>query len=254
MALAFPTPDHSKSLLRGIDARWRSISFLLAMFLVAFYQNTTTLAACCIYSLLLLAITWRDYPWYVPRLAWITCGILLFVIPGLFLIRGEPIWDLGWLTISKESLHTTSVIFLRGLAISALALAWVGSTSFYEMAAGARQLGLGRSITSIFWMGCEQIETVQKEFKRMRVALKARGQTTSASALSWSSTARLCANLLVRSLDKTERLHHAILSRGFQGDFPMQSQPITTWREILLLLATSGIVSLGILLEQAGWL
>jgi len=122
------------------------------------------------------------------------------------------------------------------------------------MAAGARQLGLGRSLTYIFWMGCEQIETVQKEFKRMRVALKARGQTSSASALSWSSTARLCANLLVRSLDKTERLHHAILSRGFQGDFPMQTQPITTWREILLFLATSGIVSLGILLEQAGWL
>jgi len=131
MALAFPTPDHSKSLLRGIDARWRTISFLLAMFLVAFYQNTTTLTACCIYSLLLLAITWRDYPWYVPRMAWITGGILVFVIPGLFLIRGEPIWNLGWLTISKESLHTSSAIFLRGLAISALALAWVGSTSFY---------------------------------------------------------------------------------------------------------------------------
>lgn len=252
MAMAFPTPDHSKSLIRNLDVRWRMISFFCAMLLVAFLRDWRLLFPAMVYAILWLALSWRDYHWYLPRLAWVILGLGIFIVPGCFLIPGETLWSIGWIHATREGIQTSVGILFRGITISALALTMIGSASFYDLAGGARQLGLGRSLASIFWLGFEQIEVIQQEFKRMRVALKARGQGTSSKSVSWRGFARLCANLLVRSLDKSERVHLALLSRGFQGDFPLSTPLSPSWRGPALFFSTCS-VPLGLLILDRLW-
>lgn len=250
--MAFPSPDHSKSLIRTLDVRWRMVSFFSAMLLVAFLQDWRLLFPSMIYATLWLTLSWRDYTWYLPRLGWIILGLGIFIVPGCFLIPGETLWSAGWFQITLEGTQTSARVLFRGITISVLALTMIGSASFYDLAGGARQLGMGRSLASIFWLGFEQIEVVQREFKRMRVALRARGQGSSTQATSWRGFARLCANLLVRSLDKSERLHLALLSRGYRGDFPLSAPVSPPWKGPALLLSVC-CVPLALLILEHLW-
>ncbi|NBR04260.1 MAG: energy-coupling factor transporter transmembrane protein EcfT [Planctomycetes bacterium] len=232
MTSTFDYPDHRTSKLKSLDARWKVAGFLIAMLCMAFLKTPMIGVAGVIASLLLLMGTWPDSGWWLPRIFWIVAGILVFILPTPFLTPGETFFEYGILKASKEGLDTSVLIFSRGLAISILALALIGSSTIQDLVRGANGFGLPSKICSIFWLGFRHLDLLSHEFKRMRVALRARGYKINTGFSSYKTIAWLSANMLVRALDRSEHVGLAIKARGFHGVFTSLETPKTTWREV----------------------
>ena len=237
MTSTFDYPDHRTSKLKGLDARWKVAGFFIAMLCIAFLKTSTIAVIGFGASLMLLVCTWPDFGWWLPRIFWIIAGLLVFILPTPFLTPGETLFEWGILKASKEGLDTSALIFSRGLSISTLALALIGSSTIYDLVRGAIGLGLPSKIGSIFWLGFRHLDLLSHEFKRMRIALRARGYKIKSGFGSYKTIAWLSANMLVRALDRSEHVGLAIKARGFNGVFTSIETPKTTWREFAFLSA-----------------
>jgi cobalt/nickel transport system permease protein len=254
MTSTFDYPDHRTSKLKSLDARWKVAGFFIAMLCMAFLKTSTMGLVGVVASLLLLIGTWPDFGWWLPRIFWIVAGLLVFILPTPFLLPGEIFFEFGILKASKEGLDTSLLIFSRGLSISMLALALIGSSTIYELVWGATGLGLPSKICSIFWLGFRHLDLLSHEFKRMRVALRARGYNFNKGFSSYKTIAWLCANMLIRALDRSEHVGLAIKARGFHGVFHSLETPKTTWCEFgfffAMLLVPSSLLALDIWLGK----
>lgn len=248
MTSTFDYPDHRTSKLKSLDARWKVAGFFIAMLCIAFLKTSTIAVVGFGASLILLVGTWPDFGWWLPRIFWIIVGLLVFILPTPFLTPGETIFEWGILKASNEGLNTSILIFSRGLAISTLALALIGSSTIYDLVRGANGLGLPSKICSIFWLGFRHLDLLSNEFKRMRVALRARGYKTNTGLGSYKTIAWLSANMLIRALDRSEHVGLAIKARGFHGVFTSIEAPKTTWHEFgffsAMLLIPSSLLAL----------
>ena len=176
---------------------------------------------------------------------------VLFVIAVALIPRGQLVWpyavDLGLLVL-VAALAATPVSLLAGrLAIEApfvlfvvllpfavhdgawlafgiaakatlavLAtgvLAW--TTPAPEILRGAERLGAPRLLTAIAGFALRYLQVLLEEFRRMRLARALRGDRAQ-----WLPRPRVLGALALRSFERGERVHAAMLARGYDGRMP----------------------------------
>jgi cobalt/nickel transport system permease protein len=93
------------------------------------------------------------------------------------------------------------------------------------------------------------IDVIAGEARRMRLARIARGHDP---RFLWQAgaTARGVGSLFVRSYERGERVHLAMLSRGWTGEMPRLSDAVTTRRQWALGLLPAGVA---LVLAVCGW-
>jgi cobalt/nickel transport system permease protein len=116
------------------------------------------------------------------------------------------LWGL-WNIVAKATLGLLSSIILAG------------TTQVPSLLAGLDALHTPRIITGIMGFMVRYLDVVLGEFRRMRVAMRARG-----FAPSWLGQARpyatVAGTLFVRSYERGERVYLAMASRGYTGSMP----------------------------------
>ena len=113
----------------------------------------------------------------------------------------------GWLSL-------LSIAVRSALTVSA-ALTLVACTGIYRLCAGLEQLGLPRVFTVQVQLLYRYLFVITEESLRMRRAAAMR--SPGRPALHLRTYAALVGNLLLRSLDRAQRVYQAMVSRGFDG-------------------------------------
>jgi cobalt/nickel transport system permease protein len=100
-------------------------------------------------------------------------------------------------------------------------------------------------LTAIMMFMVRYLELITDELRRMRVAMTARGYDPR-----WLSQARPIASsagaLFVRSSERGERVHHAMLARGFTGVMPeleMRRATNAEWAGVIGLVVVCAVVT-----------
>ena len=96
-------------------------------------------------------------------------------------------------------------------------LAW--TTPPAEILRGAERLGLPRQLVAIAGFALRYLQVITDELRRMRLARVQRGDT---ARWLWQSSAatRGIGALAVRTFERGERVHVAMLARGYDGRMP----------------------------------
>ncbi len=136
---------------------------------------------------------------------------------GLFnpLLDRRPVALVGPLTITGGWLSFASVLFRFVLTVWA-ALALVACTGMYRLVAGLERLGLPRVFATQLLFLYRYLFVVADEGVRMKRGVDLRAGVK--KALTLRVYGSLMGHLLLRSLDRAERVHRAMLSRGFDGE------------------------------------
>ena len=123
-------------------------------------------------------------------------------VVGPFVITG------GWLSFAS--------ILLRFLLTVWAALALVACTGMFRLTAGLRQLGIPRVFVVQLLFLHRYLFVVAEEGVRMTrsVELRAPGR----KALPFRAYGSLVGHLLLRSMDRAERVHRSMVCRGFDGE------------------------------------
>jgi cobalt/nickel transport system permease protein len=139
--------------------------------------------------------------------------------------------DGGWLAFGIVAKATLAVL-ATGV------LAW--TTSGPEILRGAERLGLPRVLVAIAGFALRYAQVITDELRRMRLARVQRGDR---ARWLWQSraAARGVGALTVRTFERGERVHVAMLARGYDGRMPA----------LRLAPAASGVAWVGAVLVPA---
>ncbi len=202
------------------------------------------------YLALLIAV------WMIARIppTWMARRSLIeapFVVLAVLLpfTGGEPY--LGWfgLTLSEPGLLGAWNILVKGTLGVLTSLTLAATTPLRDLLLGMQRLHAPAMVITIATLMLRYIDVIVGEARRMRLARISRGHDP---RFLWQAgaTARGVGSLFVRSYERGERVHLAMLSRGWSGEMPPMSDTRTTAQHWVLGLAP---VAVAVALAATGW-
>lgn len=173
----------------------------------------------------------------------------LLVLPFIVLIgafnpmlRHEPALYVGSTAISEGWVELCAIV-LRGLLSVQALLLLVMTTGFINVCHGLNRLGVPAVFTTQLLLVYRYIYVLVEEAIDMDRARKSRSYGRKGYGLKMWGT--FVGQLLLRTVGRAQRLHRAMLSRGFTGALPLTS-PLK-WRRtdtVFVAVAAAAIVAL----------
>lgn len=215
------TETHDASTVARIDPRLRLVAALA--FALAVPLLTSAMALVLALATALLAVVWARLSlrsvWRRIAMAEAFLVVLLVSLP--FAIPGTPWLSVLGFTASLEGLQRAIVLVLRINAALLVVLALVGGLGGQRLAAAMVGIGVPPRLAALLQMTMRYVATFGDEYRRLRTAMRVRGFRARSNLHSWRSLGNLVGMLLVRSLERAERVRWAMLCRGYAGRFPL---------------------------------
>jgi cobalt/nickel transport system permease protein len=135
-----------------------------------------------------------------------------------FVADGPRIAVLG-VEVSEPGLHAGLTLLAKGSIGVLASLTLAATTEPQDVLRGLDRLGMPDLIVSIMGFMIRYVDVVTGELSRMLVAMRSRG-CDPRSPRHWPVLARAMGALFIRSYERGERVHLAMLSRGYDGSLP----------------------------------
>ena len=189
---------------------------------------------------------------YVARLSPGFVGLRLlaiapFVLFALFIpfIAGGETTEIGGVSLSVDGLWGMWNILVKATLGASVSIILTATTEIPDIIRGLGALRVPALLTAIATFMVRYLELIVDELSRVRVAMAARGYNPR-----WISQARPIASaagaLFVRSYERGERVHAAMLSRGFNGTMPiLDHRPADNreWAAVVSVAAAAAVIS-----------
>lgn len=148
-------------------------------------------------------------------------GFMLLVLVMLpFTVPGPAAFSLWGLEGSEEGLRQAAGIALKANAVAVALFALVGSMEAPVLGRALARLGVSPRFIHLFLFTTRYLSVLDDEYRRLRLAMRARAFRPATGLHCWRSIGYLFGMLMVRSLERAERIDAAMRCRGFTGRFP----------------------------------
>jgi cobalt/nickel transport system permease protein len=201
--------------------------FVIAVVVIpreAFWAHA--LAGCLLVGVMILAELPAEF---VGRRMIVEVPILLFAFLLPFFGQGETTEVLG-VTLSVEGLWGAWTIVAKATLGVGASIVVSATTPIPDMIRGLDRLRVPRVLTAIAGFMVRYLDIVAGEFSRRRVAMASRGYEP---RWLWQNgaLAQSAGSLFIRSFERGERVHQAMVARGFTGRMPVYGDRPATARE-----------------------
>lgn len=225
----------------------------------------TKLVALVAYVVVVVA-TPRDLPWvfavhavllgvavavsqvparYLARRMVVEVPFVVFALLLPFVATGPRV-QVGPLSLSQHGLAGAAALLVKGTLGVLASLLLAATTEPRDVVAGLERLRMPHQLVQIMGFMIRYLEVVTGELARMRVARESRG-FRARSVRSWPALASTVGALFIRSYERGERVHLAMLSRGYTGRMPVP-HPMTATAAQWRLAAALPVAALAALL------
>ena len=169
---------------------------------------------------------------------------LVFFAP-LFLIlpftQDDGVAIAGPLEFSTAGLLTATLVSLRATSILLLVFPMFGTSHFDDTARALRGLLLPGTLVQLIVFSYRYLFVLSDEMRRMQIAWRARGFTRRPGLHSLRTIGNGVAMLLVGSMERSQRIYQAMVSRGYDGTFRTQEMPATRPVDVAKTAAMAGV-------------
>ncbi|NDV27778.1 cobalt ECF transporter T component CbiQ [Desulfovibrio sp. JC010] len=162
---------------------------------------------------------------------------------------GEPVFNIGPFTATLEGIIYTAVITLKSNGVILAMTSLISTMQVQTLGAGMQSLKLPEKLSRLLLFSWRYVHVMLTEYTRIRRAAAMRGFVPRTNLRTYRTYAWLMGMLLVRSLDRAQRVWQAMLCRGFAGTFHTLTSYRVGKKDLALLTATMGFVALFIFLE-----
>ncbi len=257
MHIHFLDPHHEgNSLIHRLDPRVKLILILAFISTTALIPN----GAWAVYILLLaLAVSIEllselGLGFYLKR-ALIAIPFVLTALPLLVTVKGVPLFFLPFgLSITEEGLVRFTSIVMKSWISVQMAIVLASTTPFPDILLALRSIRLPRLLVAIIGLMWRYLFVLADEALRLIRARQARSGESldpahaSGGSIAWRAkvTGGMAGSLFLRSLERSDRIYNAMLSRGYDGEIRSLPRPKLSTTSLIVLC--TGLFTLGILL------
>lgn len=154
-------------------------------------------------------------PTYIGKRMVVEVPFVVFAALMPFIATGPRVEVLG-LTVAQEGLWAAWAFLAKATLGVIAGLLLAATTEAQEILRGLERLRLPRRLVEIMGFMIRYLDVVTDEMRRMRMALESRG-FNARSPRHWPVIARSLGALFIRSYERGERVHLAMVSRGYDG-------------------------------------
>jgi cobalt/nickel transport system permease protein len=213
---------HGHSWLHGLAAHLKLVALVVFM-LVVVATPREWFAAFGGYLLLLLALAGASQvpPSYLARRMVVEVPFVLFAALLPFVATGPHTEILG-LSVSEPGLLGAWGLLVKGTLGVLASVLLAATTEPRALLAGLGRLRVPAQLVQIMGFMIRYLDVVTDEFWRMHVARASRG-FRARDPRQWPVIAKSVGVLFIRSYERGERVHLAMLSRGYDGRLPEET-------------------------------
>jgi len=245
-------------LIHRLDSRVKILAALLFILTAVLLPEAAWLSFGLL-LFLMIVLSWAAHlgVFYTVRRAFVALPFMLAALPIPFLTPGPALWvipGVGW-TVSAAGLIRFLTIFARTWIAVQAGIFLSATTGINDLLWGLEKLRMPRLLVSIVGFMVRYMFVLADEVLRMMRARASRSPVlpgVKRPGVIWQGrvAGMMVGSLFLRSLERSERVHDAMLSRGYDGEVRVLDQ-----HTMLLLdwLALIGIVSLLALVLRLGF-
>jgi cobalt/nickel transport system permease protein len=168
--------------------------------------------------LLIVVAASKVPPTYLARRMVVEVPFVVFALLLPFIATG-PRTELLGLTVSEAGLVAAAGLLMKGTLGVLAALTLAATTEPDDLLRGLQRLRAPDPLVQIMGFMIRYLDVVTGEMGRMLTAMRSRGYDPR-SPRHWPVLARALGALFIRSYERGERVHLAMLSRGYTGTLP----------------------------------
>lgn len=247
--LAVTGTSFAVGFIGAIDPRLRIIAATaFAIVTVACNWLPALVAALCVSIALMVAMR-LPVKRTLKRMATMDTFIIFMLILLPFTMPGEPILTLWGFAASWEGLWKAVTIALKANAVILMLMVLVGTMEPVTLGHALHALRVPAPLVHLLLFTVRYIEVLHEEYSRLRLAMKARGFRPSNSLHTYRTFGYLVGMMLVRALERSERILDAMKCRGFTGTIPLLARFELTGRDAAFAAFMSGVIAMLVAME-----
>ncbi len=232
--------------IHALDPRVRIVTATVFAFFVVAAHGFTTLGLALLTAVLLAWAARLPPAQTLRRVLTVDTFIVFLLLMLPFTTPGEPLFTLWGLSGSLQGVMRALEIALKANAVILALLALAGTIEVTQLGHALARLKLPEKFIHLLLFTIRYIEVMNREYRRLRLAMRARAFQAGSNRHTWRSIGYLLGMLLVRSLERSERVLAAMKCRGFDGRLYLVDH--LTWSRRDTRFAGLAVLVLGLLI------
>jgi cobalt/nickel transport system permease protein len=238
------------SLLHRADPRIKVIFASLYSFAVAMLNRFPSLTAALFISVVLIFLARINLRELGARLLIVNGLVLLFWLLLPLTFKGEHIFSVGPFAVSGPGIVYAAQITLKSNAILLAFIASAATSSLVTLGHAMNRLHVPEKIIHLLLLTYRYVFVIEQEYRKLCLAAKVRCFAPKTDMHTYRTYSYLLGMLFVRAAARAERVHQAMLCRGFKGKFYCLSEFSLTRTDMILAVLMAGAL---IVLEMLEW-
>ena len=235
--------------IRNLDPRTRILAALAFAIVMVGLDGFIALGAGLALSLTAMVLSRLPAAPTLRRMAAMD-GFIIFMIAMLpFTVPGDPMFSLLGFQASWQGLYKALQIALTANAIVLMLMTLVGTMEAVTLGHALHRLKMPAVLVHLLLFTVRYIEVLRQEYSKLRRSMKTRGFQARNSLHTYRSFGYLIGMMLVRALERSERILQAMKCRGFRGQFPMLQALCFSRRDLQFAILAAAALAALIILE-----
>ncbi|MCP3876460.1 MAG: cobalt ECF transporter T component CbiQ [Desulfobacteraceae bacterium] len=203
-----------------------------------------------IFLSLLAQLKFSDVMKRLKPLFWFLLMIWI-ILPITF--EGNILYQYSFIKITSPGILLCSKITLKSITILLIFTALIATMTIASLGTGLHRLRIPDKMVFLLLMSYRYIAVIEKEYTRLLRAAKFRGFVARTNLHSYKTFAYLAGMLFVRASLRAQRVHQAMLCRGFNQKFhSLDVYPPNRLNSIFLLGMV--VTSLSLIILELIWI
>jgi cobalt/nickel transport system permease protein len=244
-----PAAGSAYAYLSGVDPRAKLLAAVAFSVLAALLQTMPAMLAALAASIAVWSFSGIPPKTVVKRLLPLN-GVFLFLAICLPLTTpGDSIRVFHHLELSRSGLLLSAVIALKGNAILLMMIALLGTMNPVTLGHVLSHLRVPQKLSLLLLFTIRYLDVLHCEYSRLRAAMRVRAFRPGMNRHTYRAFGYLAGMMLVRSLDRSERILAAMKCRGFDGRFYLLDHFAFTKKDLPFCLISTLVFGLLLWME-----
>lgn len=243
--------NRGAGLIQALDPRARILAAIAFAFVTVSLQSLGVLIlALALAGVAMLAARLPPGP-TLRRMAMMDGFIVFLLLLLPFTVPGEAAFSVLGRPASWAGLEKAAAIALKANAVVLALLSMVGSMDPTTLGHALARLRVPLGLVHLLLFTVRYIAVIDDEYRRLRRAMKTRGFRPRTNLHTLRSLGYLIGMLMVRALERAERIVQAMKCRGFTGRLPLLDTLRFSAHDVVFGLALGPVLAGLLLLDIA---
>lgn len=205
------------SFLHRVDPRIKIIGAICYITTIALINSYISLICACLFSLALLIVARLPLLAVIKRILLVNGFTLFLWITLPLTYGGDHSYHFWSLTLSQEGIDLAARITLKTNTIILAIIALLTTSTIAHLGSALDRMRFPKKICFLLLYSYRYIFVIHQEYLRLLRAAKMRSFTPKTNLHTYKTYAYLFGMTLVKSYNRAQRVHQAMLLRGFNG-------------------------------------